>query len=125
MTEKTAAEKMRLKPGMTAALLHVPEQMGERLGIPEGVTVTADPTSAEFILDFASNQIEAEERLRALAPLLGPGTITWMAYPKGSKAKGHDVSRDTIWQYAGTIGLVLNANIAIDDVWSAVRMRPV
>lgn len=121
MAEKTAAEKMRLKPCMAASLLHVPE--GLQLDIPEDVTITADPSMADFILVFATNQSEAEERLRTLAPSIGPSTVTWMAYPKGSKAKGHDVSRDTIWRYAATIGLVLNANIAIDDVWSAVRMR--
>ena len=123
MAEKTAAEKMRLKEGMTAALLHVPDGMLEELGVPEGVTLTADPAAADFILDFATNQAEAEGRLRALRPSLRGESVTWMAYPKGSKAKGFDISRDTIWQFAGTIGLVLNANIAIDDVWSAVRMR--
>lgn len=66
----------------------------------------------------------AEERLLALKPSIGPKTIVWMGYPKGSKAAGYDISRDTIWRFASEIGLVLNANVAIDEVWSAVRMRP-
>ncbi len=56
--------------------------------------------------------------------LCGPEDLTWMAYPKGSKAAGYDISRDTIWKFAATVGLVLNANVAIDDKLSAVRMRP-
>lgn len=124
MAEKSAAEKMRLEPGMTAALLHLPEGLQDRLGIPEGVTLVDDPSQADFILDHASTQAEAEERLTALRPSVGDKTVTWMAYPKGSKPAGYDVNRDTIWRFGQTIGLILNANIAIDEQLSAVRMRP-
>ncbi len=123
MPDKTPAEKLRLKPGMSAAFLHLPDGLKGRLGVPEDVAEVADPARADFILDFAATQAEAEERLTALAPSVGPKTVTWLAYPKGSKAAGYDVSRDTIWQFAPTVGLVLNANVAIDDKLSAVRMR--
>lgn len=124
MPEKTPAQKLRLKSGMSATFLHMPEGLLERLGIPEGIAEVGDPAEADFILDFASTQAEAEQRLAALAPSVRANTITWMAYPKGSKAAGYDISRDTIWQFAETVGLVLNANIAIDEKLSAVRMRP-
>jgi hypothetical protein len=109
---------------MSATFLHLPEGLQERLGIPDSITEVDDPAKADFVLDFASTQAEAEERLAALAPSMAPKTIAWMAYPKGSKAAGYDISRDTIWQFARTVGLVLNANIAIDEKLSAVRMRP-
>ena len=41
MAEKTLAEKLQLKPGMKAALLHVPDVLQERLGVPAGVTIVA------------------------------------------------------------------------------------
>lgn len=124
MPEKTPAEKLRLKPGMRAAFPHLPEGLLERLGIPEGVEVLDTPEGADFLLGYAETQAQAEERLRELKPFVGATTVTWMAYPKGSKAAGLDISRDTIWRFAQTIGLVLNANVAIDDRLSAVRMRP-
>ena len=124
MPDKTPAEKLRLKPGMSAVFLHLPEGMKEALGIPAGVTEIDDPAKADFIIDFASTQAEAEERLTALARLVGPKIVAWMVYPKGSKAAGYDVSRDTLFEFVQTVGLILNANIAIDDTFSAVRMRP-
>jgi len=124
MADKTPAEKLRIKPGMRVALLHTPDGVHDRLGLPEDIALTTHPASADFVLDFATTQAQAEERLRDLRPAIGPKTIAWMAYPKGSKAAGYDISRDTIWRFAPTIGLVLNANVAIDEVWSAVRMRP-
>jgi len=126
VTEKTPAGKMRLKPGMAAALLHVPAELRGRLA--DGVTVVDDlakagPADAGFLLDFATTQAEAEERLVALAPFVGEKTVVWIAYPKGAKAAGRDVSRDTIWRFAQTIGLTLVANVAIDGTWSALRVK--
>jgi hypothetical protein len=123
MAEKTAAEKMRLKPGMTAAVLHAPLDVTGRLGVPDGVTVVDDPAAAEFVLVFAETQAEAEKRLRALAPYVGEGTLVWLAYPKGSTAAGRDLSRDTLWAFARTLGLDLVANVAVDEKWSALRLR--
>lgn len=57
-------------------------------------------------------------------PSIGAVTLAWLAYPEGAKSAGLDVSRDTLWRFAQTIGLTLVANIAIDEKWSAVRIRP-
>lgn len=122
MSDKTPAQKMRFKPGMTIALLHLPDGMREMLEFP-AETVEVAPEQADFILDFAATQADAEERLTALAPLVDTKTLMWIAYPKGSKAAGHDISRDTIWEFGDTVGLVINANVAIDEVHSAVGMR--
>jgi len=124
MPEKTAAEKMRLKAGLTAAILHAPGGVVEGLGIPAGVAVVDDPIGADFVLEFATGQAEVEARLAALKPHLTAATLLWLAYPKGAKAAGRDVSRDTIWAFAQSIGLRLVANVAIDDTWSALRVRP-
>jgi hypothetical protein len=124
MAERTPAEKLGLKAGMTATLLHVPDGLQEHLGVPVGVTLLADPAAADFFLEFAADQAQAEERLTALRPVVGPTTVAWLAYPKGGKAAGRDISRDTIWAFVQTLGMRLVANVAIDGTWSAVRMRP-
>jgi len=123
MAEKTAAEKMRVTPGMTAAILHAPPGVVEGLGLPDDVTVVGQPEAAQFILTFAATQAEAEERVNEIALHVGPDTIAWIAYPKGGKAAGRDVSRDTVWAFVRTIGFDLVANVAVDDVWSALRLR--
>lgn len=124
MPDRTPAEKLRLKPGMTAAILHQPTELDGVLGVPEGVRLTADPSEADFILDFASTLAEANERLAELSPAVRPKTVTWMGYPKGSKAKGYDLNRDSVAAAAAEVGLIVNANFSIDEKWSALRMRP-
>jgi len=124
MAMRTPAEKMRCKPGLSVALLHAPEGMREALGFPENVTLTDDPGAAAFILAFATTQAEAEATLTDLAPLVRDATLTWVAYPKGSRAGGRDLSRDTVWRFAPSVGLTLVANVAIDETWSALRLKP-
>ena len=120
MPERTIAEKLKFKPGMRAALLHLPE--GIDLGVPDGER-TGDPASAAFVIDFATSQTEAEDRLASLAASITGAPVLWLAYPKGSTVAGHDLNRDTVAAAARTVGLVVNANFSIDDTWSAVRMR--
>ena len=47
---------------------------------------------------------------------------TWIAYPKGGRS---DINRDSIWARTVELGWTANANVALDEVWSAVRIKPV
>lgn len=128
--------KLRLKPGMAAYVYGVPESVVDLMTLPTDVRdlrvasgeVGGPPApstlaEADFALAFAGNQEQAVRRLAELEPAIQAGAVVWIAYPKGSKAAGYDVSRDTIWRAANEVGAVLNANVAIDGTWSAVRVR--
>lgn len=125
MPDTPLFNKLRFKPGIAVALRHVPAALEGILQPPAGATLVHDPSLADLILDFSATQAEAEERLSALAPSMGDETVVWLAYPKGSKAAGRDLNRDSIWQFARTIGLTAIANVAIDETWSAIRLRRV
>ncbi|MDP3450678.1 MAG: hypothetical protein Q8R87_08865, partial [Anaerolineaceae bacterium] len=61
--------------------------------------------------------------LSAAANALAPGGILWVIYPKLTSALRSDVSRDTIWKYAETIGWTGVAMVSVDETWSAFRMK--
>jgi len=124
MTVKATAEKLLLKPGMSAVVLDAPPDVVTRLGVPAGATFGDDPAAVQFVLVFVGTQAEAEAKAAALAPAVGDTTIAWIAYPKGSKAAGHDVNRDSIAGFVSRVGLVVCANVSIDETWSALRVRP-
>jgi hypothetical protein len=88
------------------------------------VEVVKEPNRADLLLLFASTQAEMEQRLLQVKPVLREQTMAWVAYPKGSRRAGHDVSRDTIWSFAESIDLKAVASISLDDTWSAMRIRP-
>lgn len=124
MAEKTVAEKLRLRPGMGALILDAPPDVLPRLGIPSDVTLLDDPATADFLLVFVDTQAEAEAKAGALAPAVRDKTVAWIAYPKGSKAAGHDLNRDTVAGFVTTVGLVVCAAVSVHETWSALRVRP-
>jgi hypothetical protein len=51
---------------------------------------------------------------------VGPGTSVWVAYRKGDK----QFHRDTLGSLAATFGLQPVSLVAVDDTWSALRLKP-
>lgn len=121
MPDRTIAEKLKYTPGMKAALIHPPS--GVDLGVPRSALV-ANPAEADFVVLFAETQPQAEAEATTLAASIQPDTVAWIGYPKGAKAAGLDISRDTVANFVRTVGLVVNANFSIDEKWSALRVRP-
>jgi hypothetical protein len=54
---------------------------------------------------------------------LEPKGALWVAYVKGTSKLRSDLHRDTIREYGDSIGLTSVAMIAIDDDWSALRLK--
>lgn len=121
MSKKPLAVKMRLKPGTTFAAVHVPDTLHHAIDtLAANMTVAEGDTPAAVILVFVADRADAEILLPVIkARLLPPGTL-WAAFRKGN-ATGID--RDSLFTLAGTFGLQPCANIAIDDVWSALRFK--
>jgi hypothetical protein len=123
MTEKTVAEKLLIKPGMRLALVNPPTGYPGVLGLADGVEVVSDLAGADAVLSFGATQAEVEERILAIGSTIGPKTVAWIAYPKGSKSSGFDVNRDTIFAFAPAAGVRTVAQVALDTYWSALRLR--
>jgi len=123
MTEKTVAEKARIKPGTTIAVLNdVPGVVGS-LGLPEGVTFV-EPTEAQLVFLFVNTCAELEEQMPPAVAGLAPGAAIWVFYRKGSKSAGLDMNRDSIWAIAEKMDLRPLGLIGVDETWSAFRLRP-
>lgn len=121
MAEKSVAAKAHVKPGAKIAVVNRVPGIVESLGLPEGVTFV-EPAEADLVLVFVSTQAELEEHMPPVAEGLGSATL-WVFYPKGSKAAGHDVSRDTIWALAESLGMKPVGLVSVDEVWSMFRLR--
>lgn len=126
MGESTLAKKLGIKPGQRLLLLRIPEGYRQLLGVlPEGATVaeTAGGTF-DFVQLFVSHRAELErEAPQAIRAVTCDGLL-WIAYPKKSSKVKSDITRDVGWEvmYEARLGPV--TQIAIDEVWSALRFRP-
>ena len=123
MTAKTVAQKARLRPGTTVAVLNRVPGVVESLGLPEGVMLV-EPTEAQLVFLFVSTRAELDAQMPPAVARLAPGAALWVFYRKGSKAAGLDMNRDDVWALAEKLGMRPLGLVSIDDTWSAFRLRP-
>jgi hypothetical protein len=98
----------------------------------DGIEIIADSQaraegSTQAILLFVNSLAEARElapaAVAAIAQVRGEGML-WIAYPKGGKGIKPDVNRDKLWPVVQELGWRPVRQVAIDEVWSAMRFRP-
>jgi hypothetical protein len=125
MSTKAIAAKLMIKGGDRVLLRNAPTDYTALLEpLPEGATLSVRARgSFDLIQIFVRSQDELARELAALAGFAGPTTRLWVTYPKlSSKLKG-DINRDSIAAFARTVGFEGVSIIAIDDDWSALRLK--
>ena len=122
MTEKTVAEKARVKPGTRIAVLHPAPGVVESLGLPEDVALV-EPGEAQLVFLFVGTRAELDARMPAAVEALAPGAALWVFFRKGSKAAGLDMSRDDVWGVAERMGMRPLGIVGVDGTWAAFRLR--
>jgi hypothetical protein len=122
MTEKTVADKARVLPGTTIAVVNGVLGVVESLGLPSDVSFI-DAESAQLVFLFVNNCAELEEQMPRAVEGLAPQAALWVFYRKGSKAAGLDMNRDSIWAVAEGLGMRPLGLVGVDDTWSAFRLR--
>jgi len=127
MSDKTIAQKLGLKAGMTLLVRLPPDGVAASIGaLPIGAELIFDTKKpAALILMFARDKAALAKGLPGCKRKLAPGGALWVAYVKGTSALKTDINRDSIREYVATIGLDTVAQIAIDDDWSALRLKVV
>ena len=127
MAEKTILEKLMVKAGRRFLLVNPPPGYTARMGsVPEGARLAAENDGPADILQvFVDSRAALEAQLPRLKALLAPGGALWVTYYKGGARVKTDINRDSINAYAATLGLQGVAMIAVDEDWSALRLKRV
>lgn len=120
MATKTIAEKLLIKPNTT-----VWTSPADRLNLidplPDGVRPVNAPRQAATALIFADAAGSLRDILAAHKDHLAQPSTLWVAYPKANRA---GINRDTLWPILVEYGLRPIGQVAVDEVWSAMRFRP-
>jgi hypothetical protein len=122
MPEKTVAQKARVKPETTIAVINRVKGIVESLGLPKGVAFVK-PREAQLVFLFVRTRAELEGRMPRAVAALGPGSAIWVFFRKGSREAGLDMNRDTVWAVAEKLDLRPLGIVGVDDTWSAFRLR--
>ncbi|MGH7643421.1 MAG: hypothetical protein ACRENX_10530 [Candidatus Dormibacteria bacterium] len=114
------APKLQLRPGQHVEMVMVPDSVAAALGEPE-LTAVGQPEAALLVFVANSAGLEAS-RAQIVGAALGD-RLTWVAYPKSGQL-ATDLNRDSLAASLLKNGVQPVRQIAIDEVWSAVRFRP-
>lgn len=124
MPGKSLAEKMFIRENYTVLLMNAPKGYQDALGtLPDGVRVVTRATKpVDLIQLFAKKRSEMDELLKRARPLLKEGGLVWATYPKAGQLDT-DLKREVVWECAHAVGMEAVAQIAVDEVWSALRLK--
>lgn len=108
-------------------LLQAPEDVAQALTQEDYTFTRADEAPGlgvySGVLLFVQSAAELEEMGPQALSLLEPGGLLWIAYPKIASGIKTDLTRDKGWQAMKQLGYEGVRQVAVDEVWSALRFR--
>ena len=122
MSEKTVAQKARVKPGATIAVINRVPGIVESLGLPKDVAFVK-PGDAQLVFLFVRTRAELETKMPRAVAALKSGSALWVFFRKGSREAGLDMNRDTVWAVAERLDMRPLGLVGVDEAWSAFRLR--
>lgn len=123
MAAKTVAQKIQIKPTSTVWIDDDDASYAALITpLPDGAEqVDALAPTVDVAVLFAHDRAALEEIVARHLTTLASVRAPWISYPKGGRS---DINRDSIWKLFGTHGWTATSNIALDETWSAIRVRP-
>ena len=120
-------KKLGLKPRMRALVLRAPSgYMNSLSPLPDQVEISQDLGGIhEFVQFFAMKKSDIVGSAKKVLQSAAPGALVWISYPKRASGLDSDLSREIVWSAMEGTGWRPVSQIAIDEVWSALRFRPI
>ena len=95
------------------------------VGAPPGLDLQVPTTSEDSgpLLVFAATRAALRPHEPLIVRAAKADRLTWVAYPKAGQLDT-DLNRDLLAVHLVSRGIRAVRNVALDDVWSALRFRP-
>ena len=114
--------RMRLTPGVRAAVLNAPQGYLEKLVLAGGSIDSSLNGQYDWVQIFVKSQAELEALIPKVKAALKPVSLLWISFPKGTSKIQTDLTRDKGWD--SVRDLKWTNLISVDDTWSAFSLRP-
>jgi hypothetical protein len=121
------AKKLLIKPNSRWLLQNAPVGYADSLfPLPDNVNLVFN-TEGEFngIQLFVTNSTELVSELKVITPLLKADIVFWIIYPKKNSGIQTDLEMMSSWDAPAQYGLRPVASAAVNEVWTALRFRPI
>jgi len=122
VSDKPVAERLQVKGERRLAVIGASAALEKTVGAAKA---RADLAKANVVLLFVADRAGLAAKLPDVPKKMQDSAILWVAYPKLSSRLAADLSRDIIHALAPKHGLDTVSQIAIDEDWSALRLKRV
>jgi len=115
-----------MKPGHYWLLYNAPTHYLNLLEpLPEGAAISYS-TNGNFdgIQLFVKDSHELAQSLKIVMPLLQPGSVFWITYPKKSSGIKSDLEMTKSWDELDKYNYGAVTAAAINETWTALRFKP-
>jgi hypothetical protein len=112
--------KLQIKPGHRIATLAGSDDVPS---VAAGAETAGKPDAADVIVAFVRARAELDTVAAPAIEAARRDKLVWIAYPKAGKL-GTDLNRDILRESLADRGVQPVRQVAIDEVWSALRFRP-
>jgi hypothetical protein len=123
MPESALAKKMKLKSGLSAAVINAPENYVDALQHNTALSPTLNG-KFDWIQIFVRDKAELEALAPKAAKALKPESMLWISFPKGASKIQTDLTRDKGWEGLQALDLKWLTLISVNETWSAFALRP-
>lgn len=123
MADSPLAKKMKLKPGLKAAIINAPENYLKELK-HDAETSRNLGGKFDWIQIFVKTIAEMDSLAPKAAKALKPESILWISFPKGTSKIQTDLTRDKGWESLQKLNLKWVNLVSVNDTWSAFALRP-
>jgi hypothetical protein len=117
------AGRLQIKAGMTVAVVGAPPDGPDLAGISQLAGSADQADEAAAVIAFARHRADLADTAGPAIEAARRDQLAWIAYPKAGQL-GTDLNRDSLVQAAVEFGVRPVRQVAIDEVWSALRFRP-
>ena len=118
------AAKLGLKPGQSAWAGGMPDSVSAEIEQElRGFCFAPEPEDGLDVAHlFTASRAELEREIARLRPLLVPGGMIWVSWPKKASKVPTDITEDTVRDVAFPHGLVDVKVCAVDETWSGLKL---
>ncbi len=121
------AKKLLIKPGKSWLFFNAPANYLASLEpMPEDVTTSFEAKGTfDGVQLFVKNSNELKTGLKVIVPVLKTDAVFWVTYPKKSSGIESDLEMMGSWDEPAKYGLRTVAAAAANEIWTAIRLRPI
>jgi hypothetical protein len=125
MSDTSLTKKLGILPRAHVLLLAPPEGYGRLLEpLPAGCDIATQPGGVYDVVQlFVTTMADLRVSMQRAIDLTKAGGYVWVCYPKKTSGIG-DLSREAVWEGVKPTGWGPVTQVALDEVWSALRFRP-